>query len=202
MSSKGSLVVISGPSGGGKGTVVKALKELMPTLGVSVSATTRNPREGEMDGREYYFVSRETFEGMIADGEILEYTTYCENYYGTPKKAVMDRINSGSDVILEIEVQGAFQVKEKFPEAVLVFILPPSFEELKNRLVGRGTETPEVVEKRLTRAHDELKLAADYDYIIVNNTIDDSTAQLAGIINAEKNKPCRNKQLLQEVFKL
>ena len=139
---------------------------------------------------------------MIERDELLEYASFCDNYYGTPKKTVMDRINSGEDVILEIEVQGAFQVKEKFPEAVLVFILPPSFEELKNRLVGRGTETPDVVEKRLTRAEDELKLAADYDYIIVNNTIDDSTAQLTGIINAEKNKPFRNKELLQEVCKL
>lgn len=202
MKSSGVLIVLSGPAGVGKGTICSNLVENNENIFLSVSATTRAPRGAEQDGVQYFFKSKDEFENMIANNELLEYASFCENYYGTPKKAVMDRINSGNDVILEIEVQGAFQVKEKFPEAVLVFILPPSFEELKNRLVGRGTETPEVVEKRLTRAHDELKLAADYDYIIVNNTIDDSTMQLAGIINAEKNKPFRNKQLLQEVCKL
>ena len=202
MKSSGVLIVLSGPAGVGKGTICNNIVESDENIFLSVSATTRAPRGAEQDGVQYFFKSKEEFENMIANDELLEYASFCDNYYGTPKKAVMDRINDGSDVILEIEVQGAFQVKEKFPEAVLVFVLPPSFEELKNRLVGRGTETPEVVEKRLTRAHDELKLAADYDYIIVNNTIEDSTAQLATIIKAEKNKPYRNKQLLQEVCKL
>ncbi len=202
MKTSGVLIVLSGPAGVGKGTICNNLAETYENIFLSVSATTRAPRGAEQDGVQYFFKSKDEFEKMIANDELLEYASFCENYYGTPKQAVMDRINSGNDVILEIEVQGAFQVKEKFPEAVLVFILPPSFEELKNRLVGRGTETLDVVEKRLTRAHDELMLAADYDYIIVNNTIDDSTAQLAGIINAEKNKPFRNKELLQEVCKL
>ena len=202
MEKKGLLIVISGPSGAGKGTICANVKRALGSVRDSISVTTRDPRPGEKEGVHYYFRSVEEYQHMIAKGEFLETAEVYRNYYGTPKNAVMDRINNGNDVILEIEVQGAFQVKEKFPEAVLVFILPPSFEELKNRLVGRGTETPEVVEKRLTRAHDELKLAADYDYIIVNNTIDDSTAQLAGIIKSEKNKPFRNKELIQEVCKL
>ncbi|MBR2471249.1 MAG: guanylate kinase [Clostridia bacterium] len=169
MKSSGVLIVLSGPAGVGKGTICSNIVEKDENIFLSVSATTRAPRGAERDGIEYFFKSKDEFESMIERDELLEYASFCDNYYGTPKKTVMDRINSGEDVILEIEVQGAFQVKEKFPEAVLVFILPPSFEELKNRLVGRGTETPDVVEKRLTRAEDELKLAADYDYIIVNS---------------------------------
>ena len=202
MKSSGVLIVLSGPAGVGKGTICNNIVEKDENIFLSVSATTRAPRGTEQDGVQYFFKSKDEFEDMIANDALLEYASFCDNYYGTPKQAVMDRINIGNDAILEIEVQGAFQVKEKFPEAVLVFILPPSFEELKNRLVGRGTETPDVVEKRLKRAEDELKLAADYDYIIVNDTIEDSTAKLAGIINAEKNKPFRNKELLQEVCKL
>ena len=195
MSSKGSLVVISGPSGGGKGTVVKALKELMPTLGVSVSATTRNPREGEMDGREYYFVSRETFEGMIADGEILEYTTYCENYYGTPKKEAERVMGEGRDLILEIEVEGAAQIKKKFPEAVTIMLIPPSLSELEKRLRGRGTEAEEVICSRLARAKEEILLAYSYDYVVVNGDgdIEGCAREIMNIIQSQRSRAPRMK---------
>ena len=198
MSSKGSLVVISGPSGGGKGTVVKALKELMPTLGVSVSATTRNPREGEMDGREYYFVSRETFEGMIADGEILEYTTYCENYYGTPKKEAERVMGEGRDLILEIEVEGATQIKKKFPEAVTVMLIPPSLSELEKRLRGRGTEAEEVICSRLARAKEEILLAYDYDYVVVNGDgdIEGCAREIMNIIQSQRSRAPRMKDVI------
>ena len=198
MSSKGSLVVISGPSGGGKGTVVKALKELMPTLGVSVSATTRNPREGEMDGREYYFVSRDTFEGMIADGEILEYTTYCENYYGTPKKEAERVMGEGRDLILEIEVEGAAQIKKKFPEAVTVMLIPPSLSELEKRLRGRGTEAEEVICSRLARAKEEILLAYDYDYVVVNGDgdIEGCAREIMNIIQSQRSRAPRMKDVI------
>ena len=198
MSSKGSLVVISGPSGGGKGTVVKALKELMPTLGVSVSATTRNPRAGEMDGREYYFVSRETFEGMIADGEILEYTTYCENYYGTPKKEAERVMGEGRDLILEIEVEGAAQIKKKFPEAVTVMLIPPSLSELEKRLRGRGTEAEEVICSRLARAKEEILLAYDYDYVVVNGDgdIEGCAREIMNIIQSQRSRAPRMKDVI------
>ena len=198
MSSKGSLVVISGPSGGGKGTVVKALKELMPTLGVSVSATTRNPREGEMDGREYYFVSRETFEGMIADGEILEYTTYCENYYGTPKKEAERVMGEGRDLILEIEVEGAAQIKKKFPEAVTIMLIPPSLSELEKRLRGRGTEAEEVICSRLARAKEEILLAYDYDYVVVNGDgdIEGCAREIMNIIQSQRSRAPRMKDVI------
>ena len=198
MSSKGSLVVISGPSGGGKGTVVKALKELMPTLGVSVSATTRNPREGEMDGREYYFVSRETFESMIADGEILEYTTYCENYYGTPKKEAERVMGEGRDLILEIEVEGAAQIKKKFPEAVTVMLIPPSLSELEKRLRGRGTEAEEVICSRLARAKEEILLAYDYDYVVVNGDgdIEGCAREIMNIIQSQRSRAPRMKDVI------
>ena len=198
MSSKGSLVVISGPSGGGKGTVVKALKELMPTLGVSVSATTRGPREGEMDGREYYFVSRETFEGMIAEGEILEYTTYCENYYGTPKKEAERVMGEGRDLILEIEVEGAAQIKKKFPEAVTVMLIPPSLSELEKRLRGRGTEAEEVICSRLARAKEEILLAYDYDYVVVNGDgdIEGCAREIMNIIQSQRSRAPRMKDVI------
>ncbi len=198
MSSKGALIVISGPSGGGKGTVVKALMEMMPELGVSVSATTRAPREGEIDGREYYFISRDDFEEMIGDGEVLEYTTYCGNYYGTPKKEAERVTGEGRDLILEIEVDGAAQVKAKFPEAVKIMLIPPSLSELERRLRGRGTETEEVIQSRLARAVEEIALAPTYDYVVVNEAgdIEGCASKLIGIINAEHNRTCRMKEVI------
>ena len=198
VSSKGTLIVISGPSGGGKGTVVKALKEMMPDLGVSVSATTRAPRIGETDGVEYFFVSRSDFEKMLCDGEILEHTTYCDNYYGTPKKEAERITEEGRDLILEIEVEGAFQVKEKFPDSVTVMLIPPSLSELEKRLRGRGTESEEVILSRLARAAEEIKLACDYDYVVVNEdgAILECAEQIKRIITAEKNRSFRMKETI------
>ena len=198
MSSKGSLIVISGPSGSGKGTVVKALMELMPDLGFSVSATTRSPREGEVDGREYYFVSRESFEKMIEDGDILEYTTYCGNYYGTPKKEAERITGEGRDLILEIEVDGAGQVKKKFPGAVTLMLIPPSLTVLEERLRGRGTETDDVIRSRLDRACEEIKLAHDYGYVVVNENdgVEACARQIKRIITAER---CRAAKMTETI---
>lgn len=190
MSSKGNLIVISGPSGGGKGTVVKALKELMPDLGVSVSATTRAPRPGESDGVEYFFIGRDDFEEMVQDGEILEYTTYCGNYYGTPRKEAERITGEGRDLILEIEVDGASQVKKKFPGAISIMLIPPSLSELEQRLRGRATESEDVIAKRLTRACEEIGLAHSYDYVVVNENggVYDCANQIMSIIKADKSR--------------
>lgn len=193
MANKGTIVVISGPSGSGKGTVVKRLREIMPEVSLSVSATTRNPREGEVDGREYYFISRDDFEDMVAQGEILEFTSYCGNYYGTPKKEAERITGEGRDLILEIEVDGAGQIKRLVPDAVTVMLIPPSVSELENRLRGRGTETDQVIANRLARARDEIKLAKTYDYVVVNENggIDRCAETIRDIIRAERNKSAR-----------
>lgn len=198
MSSKGKLIVISGPSGSGKGTVVKALRELVPTLGVSVSQTTRAPREGERDGIEYYFTTKENFEKMISEGEILEYTTYCGNMYGTPRKEAERITGEGRDLILEIEVDGAFQIKEKFPDAVSIMLIPRTLEILEERLRSRGTETDDVIRSRLDRACEEIKLAYDYDYVVVNEDgcVEECAKQIIGIIAAEGNRAQRMTEII------
>ncbi len=155
---RGLLLVISGPSGAGKGTICKELLKGDSQSKLSISATTRKPREGEVEGLNYYFKSKEEFKEMIAEGEFLEYAQIYDNYYGTPKKAIFDELDKGNDVILEIEMQGAMQIKRAYPEAVFIFILPPSLKELKNRIVGRGTETEEQIEKRFGSAYNEIKL--------------------------------------------
>ena len=186
---KGVLFVISGPSGLGKGTVNKRLfEEFGNAVAFSVSATTRDPREGEVDGREYFFISRQEFEKRVANNEFLEHAEYAGNCYGTPRDYVLSLLQRGVSVILEIDVQGAMQVKRRMPESVSVFILPPSFEELEHRLRGRGTETPEKIERRLAAAKAEMARAPEYDYQIVNDDLDAAYARLREIFILETEK--------------
>ena len=183
MNHKGLLIVISGFSGAGKGTLMKKLMENYDRYALSVSMTTRVPREGEVDGREYFFATREQFEDKINQGGFIEYAQYCGNYYGTPKDYVEQQLEAGKDVILEIEIQGAMKVKEQFPDAVLLFVMPPSVPVLYQRLVGRGTETKEVILERLYRAKEEAVGIEDYDYIIVNDDLDKCVIQLHELLD-------------------
>ena len=186
---RGVLFVVSGPSGVGKGTINKRLfEEFGNAVAFSVSATTRGPREGEVDGREYFFISRQEFEKRVANNEFLEHAEYAGNCYGTPRDYVLSLLQRGVSVILEIDVQGAMQVKRRMPESVSVFILPPSFEELEHRLRGRGTETPEKIERRLAAAKAEMAHAPQYDYQIINDDLDAAYARLREIFILETEK--------------
>lgn len=187
MKNKGLLIVYTGASGVGKGTIMKMLLQRDPNLRLSVSATTRAPREGELNGREYYFVSHEEFDEMIQNDGFLEYAEYVGNKYGTPKEAVFRMLDEGLDVILEIEVKGFLQVKEACPDCVTIFIAPPSFEELQARLRGRGTETEEVIQARLKTAEEELKSQPLFDYVVVNDDLDRAVNEVLSII-AERKK--------------
>ncbi|UHA74039.1 guanylate kinase [Paenibacillus sp. 481] len=182
---KGLLIVLSGPSGVGKGTVCKALIKKAPDLIYSVSATTRQPRLGEVDGVNYFFKSREQFLNMIDEDQLLEYAEYVGNYYGTPREFVERTLNEGRDIILEIEVQGALKVKEKFPEGIFIFLLPPSLDELKDRIRGRGTENETVIDHRMNVAVEEIALMQHYDYAVVNDEIDLACKRIESIIIAE-----------------
>lgn len=188
---KGLLIVLSGPSGVGKGTLCGRLRQLSPDLVYSVSATTRAPRAGEEEGKNYFFTSRERFREMIDQGELLEWAEYVENYYGTPKRFVEETIRQGRDIILEIEVQGALQVKKSFPEAVFIFVLPPSLDELQNRITSRGTESESTISSRMQVAAEELKLLEQYDYAVVNDEIDCACMKVQSIITAEHCKKDR-----------
>ena len=199
MKDKGTLVVISGFSGAGKGTVMKRLMEKYDDYALSISVTTRNPREGERDGIEYFFKTKEEVETMIENDEFLEYARYVDNYYGTPRFYVEEMLAKGKNVILEIEIQGAMQIKAKNPEAVLVFVTPPSFEELRNRLVGRGTETADVIESRLRRASEEAEGMPSYDYILVNDQVEDCVDRLHQIILSERAKAQRNEEFINTI---
>ncbi len=185
MKNDGLLVVISGPAGTGKGTVVKELMQ-DEKIRVSVSATTRSPREGEENGFHYHFLTREAFLQMIEKDGFLEYAQYCGNFYGSPKEQAESWMQEGMDVILEIEVQGCRKIKEKNPECVSIFVMPPSMEVLEQRLRGRGTETEEVILRRLERAKEEIRLSADYDYIVVNDTVEQCAADIRCVLKAEK----------------
>ncbi len=196
--SYGLLVVFSGPSGSGKGTVLKEAMSQNKNLELSVSMTTRSPREGEIDGVSYVFTSKDAFLAQIEKNGFIEWAQFCENFYGTPKERVMERLKEGKDVVLEIEVQGAMKVRESFPDAILIFNLPPSMEELKKRLVGRQTESDEVVEKRLHTAEWEISKAQEYDYVIVHDDIGVAARKLLSIIESEKCKSGRNTSLLKE----
>jgi len=188
MQRQGLLIVISGPSGAGKGTICKALLQKNKDLKISVSCTTRSPREGEKEGINYYFISKEKFEDMIEKNEFLEYATVYGNYYGTPRKYVEEELKKGNDVILEIDIQGALMVKEKYPEGVFIFILPPSMEELKNRIIKRGSETEDSLNTRFTAAFEEIKYMSKYDYAVVNDYVDEAVKKIECIIVAEKCK--------------
>ncbi|MBO8162325.1 MAG: guanylate kinase [Brevibacillus sp.] len=181
----GLLLVLSGPSGVGKGTVCSALRQRMKDIVYSVSATTRAPRAGEVNGVNYFFKTRQEFEQMIEQDELLEWAEYVGNYYGTPRRFVEETLASGRDVILEIEVQGAMQVKQKFPQGVFLFLAPPDLTELRNRIVGRGTETEESVRKRLEVAKAEIELMNQYDYVVVNDEIELACKRIEAIITAE-----------------
>lgn len=185
---KGDLYVFTGPSGAGKGTVLRELMKRVPQLFLSVSATTRDPREGEKDGVHYYFLTKPEFERRVAENAFLEHACYVSNYYGTLEAPVNERLAAGFDVILEIEVQGAMQVHEKRPDAVMVFLAPPSLEELAARLRGRGTETEEKVLERLETARGELEYQDRFDHIVLNDTVENAVARLADIITANRAK--------------
>ncbi len=197
---KGILIVVSGFSGSGKGTIMKELLKKYPEdYALSISATTRQPREGERDGVEYFFKTTEEFEQMIRQGELVEYARYVGNYYGTPKAYVESQLAAGKDVILEIEIQGALKVKERFPETVLMFVTPPTAQILKERLVGRGTEDMETVEKRLFRAAEEAQGMEDYDYLIVNDKLEDCVEEVHQIIKNEHRRSFRNLQAIEQM---
>ena len=197
--SKGVLTVVSGFSGAGKGTVMKRLIQKYDDYALSISVTTRKPREGERDGIEYFFKTKEEVETMIENDEFLEYARDVDNYYGTPRFYVEEMLAKGKNVILEIEIQGAMQIKAKNQEAVLVFVTPPSFEELRNRLVGRGTETADVIESRLKRASEEAEGMPSYDYILVNDQVEDCVDRLHQIILSERAKAQRNEEFINTI---
>lgn len=202
MQKKGILTVVSGFSGAGKGTLMKNLMSKYSDIyALSISATTRGPRPGEEHGREYFFISKEEFEKMIANDELIEYAKYVENYYGTPKNYVTTQLEAGKDVILEIEVQGALQIKEKYPDTLLLFVTPPSADELKRRLVNRGSESMEVINSRMARAAQEAEIMDKYDYLVINDDLDVCTEQMHDIIQSAHNKCNLNEVFIENIKK-
>lgn len=199
MNKEGILIVVSGFSGAGKGTIMKALLERYDNYALSISATTRNPRPGEEEGKAYFFKTTEEFEKMIAQDDLIEYAMYVGNYYGTPKAYVEEQMQAGKDVILEIEIQGAMKIKEQFPESLLLFVTPPSAEELQKRLVGRGTETADVIAQRLARAYEESEGMDAYDYIVVNDDLDECAAAVQKYVEAAKNVPSRRREFIKKI---
>ncbi len=196
---EGLLLVVSGPSGAGKGTICEILREKLPEMGYSVSVTTRAPRSGEKDGASYFFKSTDEVKGMIERDELLEYAEVYGNYYGTPKKYVLDQLREGRDVLLEIDIQGALQIKKRFPEGVFVFIVPPSLKELSARIYKRGTDSEEVIRKRLSSAAAELEYAAEYDYIIVNDVAEKAAGKVLTVLDAERYRVARTYFIIDEI---
>ena len=194
---KGLLLVISGPSGTGKGTVCKRLLEKNKDIFLSVSATTRKPREGEIDGVSYHFYDEDKFRNLIAKNQFIEWAAFCDNYYGTPKAPVVENIENGRDVMLEIEIEGAMKVRAKHPEGVYIFLFPPSIDVLEERLKGRGTETDEGIAKRLARAKEEFKMCTKYNYYVVNDDLEKAVEEIEAIIVAEKARKERNQVNLE-----
>lgn len=199
MKHRGILIVVSGFSGAGKGTLMKRLLAEYDTYALSVSMTTRLPRPGEEDGKEYFFVTKEAFEDKIAAGGLIEYAQYCGNYYGTPKAYVESQLEQGRDVILEIEIQGALKVKEQFPQALLLFVTPPDAQELRRRLIGRGTETEEVIDARLSRAGEEAEGIEQYDYLVINDDLDACVKQMHTLIQGAHQAPVRNAEFIENI---
>lgn len=199
MDKNGILVVISGFSGAGKGTLVKKLIEKYDNYALSISMTTRDKREGENDGEHYFFVSHEKFEKTIKENGLLEYASYCGNYYGTPRAYVEKKISEGKDVILEIEVQGALQIKKKFPNTLLLFVTPPTADDLYNRLKGRNTETDEQIHRRLSRAKEEVLWINKYDFLVINDKLDECVEELNNMILAAHNTPDRRQNMIAEI---
>ncbi|MBE6809931.1 MAG: guanylate kinase [Ruminococcaceae bacterium] len=197
---KGRVYIISGPSGSGKDTVMKKIFEKLPQIAFSISSITRPMRPGEVEGEKYNFISRERFLEMIANDELLEHNIFVGNYYGTPKAPVVDCIEKGQDILIEVDVNGAVQIREKMPEVVSIFIMPPSLEVLKNRLTGRGTDSAEVIEKRLNEALREIAGAVDYDYIVVNDDLDTAVNDFVSIVSVDKFKTDRNIQLINKIL--
>lgn len=201
MINKGKLYVVSAPSGCGKGTILSEVLKNNDNLFYSVSATTRCPRDGEEDGVNYYFLSVEDFKKEIENGGMLEYAQFCDNYYGTPKQKVLDKLNKGIDVILEIETNGAMQIKKAMSEAILIFILPPSVSELRRRLNKRGTEKQDIIDKRVNEAEDEIKKACEYDYIMINDELEKAIEDFEAILKSSKLTNENNKSKIEEVLK-
>jgi guanylate kinase len=197
---RGIVLVISGPSGSGKGSILSKIKEEDKKIVYSVSATTRLPRENEIDGFHYHFKTIEEFEKMIKNGEFIEWVNFCGNYYGTPLKQIKDSIDDGNDILLELEVEGAMKIKESIPESVLVFVMPPSYDELKSRISNRGTESKDSLKMRMESALNEIRVAKDYDYVIINDEIDEATKSLEALLLAEKSKIKRNIDFLNSIL--
>ena len=199
MKNKGILIVVSGFSGAGKGTLMNKLLEEYDNYALSISMTTRAPRPGEEDGREYFFVTKEQFEEKIEQNGLVEYANYCGNYYGTPRDYVEKQLEAGKDAILEIEIQGALKIKQKFPTALLLYVMPPSVEELRKRLIGRGTESAEVIAQRMHRAVEEAQGIEKYDYIVINDQLEDCVKKLHALIGAAHSTPSRNEEFINNI---
>lgn len=199
--SKGGIFIISGPSGSGKDTLLKELFVKCPSIKFSISSITRNMRDGEIEGEKYNFISRERFEEMIKNDELLEYNVYVGNYYGTPKAPVVEAVEKGEDIFIEVDVNGAASIRKKLPEAISIFIMPPSFEELHRRLSGRGTETEEVINERMDAALGEIARATEYDYVVVNDNLSDAVDDIISIISSSRLTLERQKHIIDEVLK-
>ena len=197
---KGILLVVSGPSGAGKGTICAAIRKVFPKLNYSISMTRRAPRKGEVEGTSYFFRTNEEFEKLIKEDAFLEYARVYDHYYGTPKKYALDKIENGESVLLEIDIQGAMQVKQRYPQGVFVYVVPPSLDVLSARIHGRGTDSEEVIQKRLAKITDELTMAHKYDYIIVNDVLEDAVHKVCSILEAESCKLSRNEGQVEVIF--